>query len=165
MRTRHQKGFTLIELMIVVAIVAILAAIAIPQYQNFTIRSQVTEGMSLASGLETKILDYYNSQGSMPANNAALGYADSTGTQIQGKYVASVASTAGVITVTFGNSAASALTATGTNTLALNPGTNAGGDVVWYCGKTAPSSGITPPSSPGSNTVSVTYLPKNCSSP
>ena len=73
MRSQVQKGFTLIELMIVVAIIAILAAIAIPQYQNFTARAQVSEGISLASGLETKIADYYNSTGNWPTDNTTLG--------------------------------------------------------------------------------------------
>ena len=62
-----QKGFTLIEFMIVIAIIRILAAIAIPAYQNYTIRSQVTEGLSLADGWKTAISEYYAQNGSFPA--------------------------------------------------------------------------------------------------
>ena len=68
-----QKGFTLIELMIVVAIIGILAAIAIPAYQDYTIRSQVTEGLSLASAVKAGVAEYYANYGSWPANLAAMG--------------------------------------------------------------------------------------------
>ena len=64
-----QKGFTLIELMIVVAIIGILAAIAIPAYQDYTIRAQVTEGLSLAGGVQTAVADYYAQKGTYPAAN------------------------------------------------------------------------------------------------
>ncbi len=66
-----QKGFTLIELMIVVAIIGILAAIAIPAYQDYTARAQLSEAMTLASGLKTKVSDIFSQDGSCPANTAA----------------------------------------------------------------------------------------------
>ena len=68
-----QKGFTLIELMIVIAIIGILAAIAIPAYQNYTIRSQVTEGLSLADGWKTSISEYYAQNGSFPTTSNSSG--------------------------------------------------------------------------------------------
>src|SRR5882724_12787447 len=81
-----QKGFTLIELMIVVAIIGILAAIAIPAYQDYTIRSQVTEGLSLASAVKAGVAEFYANYGSWPADLTALGYTSNP----SGKYVTSV---------------------------------------------------------------------------
>ena len=79
------KGFTLIELMIVVAIIGILAAVAIPQYQNYVARAQVSEALVLASGAKTGVAEYYMVNGKWPANNAAAGLADKE--DIIGKYV------------------------------------------------------------------------------
>ena len=70
---RVQQGFTLIELMIVVAIIGILAAIALPAYQDYTIRSQASEGKILASGGKTAVAEFYNNTGRMPANNSSAG--------------------------------------------------------------------------------------------
>src|SRR5580692_2062117 len=106
-----QKGFTLIELMIVVAIIAILAAIAIPAYQDYVIRSQVSEGSSLAEGSKTALAEFYSNKGYFPANNVSAGVA--TATSIVGNYVQSVTvsgSTAtGTITVLYGVQANTAI--------------------------------------------------------
>ena len=90
-----QKGFTLIELMIVVAIIGILAAIALPAYQDYTARAQVSEALILADGQKGAVTEYYADKGAFPADNAAAGIASSTA--ISGKYVASVNIASGVI--------------------------------------------------------------------
>ena len=85
---KKQQGFTLIELMIVVAIIAILAAIAISQYQDYVIRSQVSEGSSLADGTKTAVAEFYNNYGRFAADNASYGL--SPPASIAGKYVTQV---------------------------------------------------------------------------
>jgi type IV pilus assembly protein PilA len=102
MKKHLQQGFTLIELMIVVAIIGILAAIAIPAYQDYTIRSQVSEGAVLADGVKTAMVEYYNNKGAWPTSQASAGLESAA--SIGGKYVGSVdvAGTAGKIVVKFG---------------------------------------------------------------
>jgi type IV pilus assembly protein PilA len=95
---RNQQGFTLIELMIVVAIIGILAAIAIPQYQNYVARSEMSEALSLAEGLKPNIAEYYTQKGSCPSSNSNARAADSD--KISGKYVASVSTSGCAITAT-----------------------------------------------------------------
>src|SRR6202790_3992735 len=96
-----QKGFTLIELMIVVAIIGILAAIAIPAYQNYTIRAQGTEGLTLADGWKTGIAEYYSNTGNMRGAIANLAGTTSS----VGKYEASILVSTGSIVITYGNAA------------------------------------------------------------
>lgn len=96
MNVNHaQKGFTLIELMIVVAIIGILAAVAIPAYQDYTARAQASEAVNLLGGLKTPIVDYYQTNGSAPAI-ANLGTFTSSG-----KYVSSITAASGTYTATF----------------------------------------------------------------
>jgi len=96
-----QQGFTLIELMIVVAIIGILAAIAIPAYQDYTIRAQVSEGLSLSGGAKVAVTEFYQDRGVFPTTNLEAGI--ETNTNIRGKYVNDVAVAAGgVVTVTYG---------------------------------------------------------------
>src|SRR5437667_392703 len=97
----RQSGFTLIELMIVVAIIGILASIAIPAYQDYTIRAQVTEAFSLASELKGPIQEYRKERGTLPSNNGAAGVPDPD--KLIGNYVTRVEVAQGAINVTFGN--------------------------------------------------------------
>jgi len=139
-----QRGFTLIELMIVVAIIAVLAAIAIPAYQNYLIRTQVTEGMSLATGAKAAVWEFVSNTGRFPGSNQSAGLAKAT--SIAGKYVIQVDVTGGKITATFGNNANTAIQASGQDTLVLSPWTSSG-TIVWSC---------TP------STVDPKYLPSSC---
>ncbi|EMT5470433.1 pilin, partial [Neisseria gonorrhoeae] len=91
-----QKGFTLIELMIVIAIVGILAAVALPAYQDYTARAQVSEAILLAEGQKSAVTEYYLNHGIWPANNTSAGVASPS--DIKGKYVESVTVTNGVVT-------------------------------------------------------------------
>lgn len=97
-----QKGFTLIELMIVIAIIGILAVIALPAYQDYTARAQVSEAISLMEGQKSAVVEYYADKGKWPTNNAQAGIA--VATDIKGKYVAQVAVGAnGALTATMKN--------------------------------------------------------------
>ncbi|HHK0550501.1 TPA: pilin, partial [Neisseria gonorrhoeae] len=97
-----QKGFTLIELMIVIAIVGILAAVALPAYQDYTARAQVSEAILLAEGQKSAVTEYYLNNGEWPENNTSAGVANPT--EIKGKYVQSVTVTNGVVTATMASS-------------------------------------------------------------
>ena len=137
MSIKISKGFTLIELMIVVAIIAILAAIALPAYQDYVIRSQVSEGSVLSDGAKTAIAEYYSNKGTAPTDNASAGLASSL--SITGKYVKSLSVTSGVIATVF--SMASPQRANSSidgSTLTFTPTFGAtAGSTVWTC-----SSGI-----------------------
>ncbi|HGH6232813.1 TPA: pilin [Neisseria meningitidis] len=93
-----QKGFTLIELMIVIAIVGILAAVALPAYQDYTARAQVSEAILLAEGQKSAVTEYYLNHGEWPKNNTSAGVA--TSANIKGKYVEKVEVKNGVVTAT-----------------------------------------------------------------
>lgn len=145
------KGFTLIELMIVVAIIAILAAIALPAYQDYVIRSQVSEGSVLADGAKTAMVEYYQNNNKWPADNASAGLA--TNTSINGKYVSKVdvGVVGGIIEATFSSTAPQvANSKIDTKVLAFSAITNGGvGSIRWHCAV-------------AQTTVASKYLPASC---
>jgi len=128
---KNQKGFTLIELMIVVAIIAILAAIAISQYQDYVIRSQVSEGSSLADGVKTAVGEFVNNRGYFPVANQSAGLA--LPASIVGSYVESVDAAGGLIEAQYGNTAPQAANAAIVGmVLQFSPVTSAG-SIRWVC--------------------------------
>jgi type IV pilus assembly protein PilA len=132
---RKQQGFTLIELMIVVAIIGILAAIAIPAYQDYTIRAQVSEGLNLSAGAKAAVTEYYQDQGTFPTTNAIAGL-EAAG-NITGKYVSLVTvtgtATNGVITVTYSSTAPRSANAKIDAATLVMTGTDNLGSVSWNC--------------------------------
>jgi type IV pilus assembly protein PilA len=141
------RGFTLIELMVIVAVIAILAAIALPAYQDYLIRAQVAEGASLIDGAKTAVASFYADTGHFPSNNQSAGLASSS--SIVGTYVSklSVATPSGVIQATYGTGNVNK--AILNQVLALSAVTNAG-SVSWACNNTA------------TTTLNPRYLPLAC---
>jgi type IV pilus assembly protein PilA len=141
---KKQQGFTLIELMIVVAIIGILAAIAIPAYQDYTIRAQVSEGLSLSAGAKAAVTEFFQDRGALPTGNTDAGLA--VANTITGNYVTgvTVGNADGIITVAFGNQAHSAITG---QSLTLTANTTIAGSVAWTCAR---------------NTLAAKHVPAAC---
>jgi type IV pilus assembly protein PilA len=167
-----QKGFTLIELMIVVAIIGILAAIAIPAYQNYTIRAQVTEGLNLADGWKTSLSEFYAQNGAFPAG-VVTNPANASQTQMYqqgtttGKYVKSVGLSKGAIQITYGATGGFvANSKLDTKTLDVIPLLSSNNDIVWICGTAAIPTGASADASTSATSadtnVPIQYLPAAC---
>lgn len=162
-----QKGFTLIELMIVVAIIGILAAIAIPAYQDYTIRAQVSEGLTLAADVKAGIAEYVAQVGNWPVTLAEAGLGSAVATDKQGRYVDSVEIDNGTIDITYGHDANDKIK---TKHLAIQPFLNTNGDVVWRCGNAnvpmapaSPDAGtVTSTGSDTLTTLSDKHMPASC---
>lgn len=144
LRQRISAGFTLIELMIVVAIIAILAAIAIPAYQDYLIRAQVSEGMSLGSGAKAAIWDFVSNTGRFPPGNQSAGLAGIS--SITGSYASSVDVTGGKIKVLYQGPKANIAINGLAKYLMLSPVTHSG-SITWTCTL---------------STLNPKYLPTSC---
>jgi type IV pilus assembly protein PilA len=164
-----QKGFTLIELMIVVAIIGILAAIAIPAYQDYTIRAQVSEGLTLASDVKAGIAEFVAQTGEWPDDLAEAGLGSATATDKTGRYVSGIDVDTGTITITYGLDVNTRIDG---ETLAIQPFVNENGDVVWMCGNasqpdasyenSAGAVGSGNDSITGTTSVLDKYMPASC---
>lgn len=144
MKRSIQQGFTLIELMIVVAIIGILAAVALPAYQDYTVRSKITEGLTLAASAKTAVSEHRLSQGTWPATNAIAGYGSP-----DTKYVTGISIANGVITISYRAGSSGAGVGANANNLVLSP-LSATGAIDWRCKR------------PSANPVDAKYLPANC---
>ncbi|MBH6691626.1 pilin [Neisseria meningitidis] len=157
-----QKGFTLIELMIVIAIVGILAAVALPAYQDYTARAQVSEAILLAEGQKSAVTEYYLNHGEWPSNNTSAGVA--TSSKIKGKYVKEVEVKNGVVTAT--------MLSTGVNKEIQGKklslwAKRQDGSVKWFCGQPVTRNAnnaddVAAATANGNGKIDTKHLPSTC---
>ncbi len=158
-----QKGFTLIELMIVVAIIGILASLAVSAYQTYLVRAQVAEGIGLAASAMTSVIDAYHQTGEPPADLTEAGMSG-LASDTKGKYVSGVDVLNGRVDVTFGNDAHAEIFG---QSLSFTPYSSGDSSINWRCGA-APAppgtllSGATITTAYLAPTVATRYLPGTC---
>nr|WP_101116834.1 pilin [Neisseria meningitidis] len=159
-----QKGFTLIELMIVIAIVGILAAVALPAYQDYTARAQVSEAILLAEGQKSAVTEYYLNHGIWPGDNSSAGVASSS--TIKGKYVKSVEVKNGVVTATMLSSGVNKEIQGRKLSLWAK---RQDGSVKWFCGQpveraanNAANDAVTAATANGNGKIDTKHLPSTC---
>jgi type IV pilus assembly protein PilA len=140
MKRSMQKGFTLIELMIVVAIIGILAAVALPAYQDYTVRAKASELILAASGGKTAVAEFYGVNGALPAASSLVLTSQAS------KYVATVVQSAGIITVTGATAASGGDANLSGATITMTPTAAGNGVLTWAC----------------SGTVAIKYRPASC---
>ncbi len=163
---KQNQGFTLIELMIVVAIIGILASIAVSAYQTYTVRAQVAEALNMAAGAKAPVVDAFNTTGSPPADRTAAGMT-ALATDTQGKYVASVDIDDGRVDITFGNDAHQDIHG---GTVSFTPYMAPSGSIVWRCAAAPAPAGTVLLTGGGvtsahvAPTIDSRYLPSSCRS-
>lgn len=156
-------GFTLIELMIVIAIIGVLAAIAIPQYQDYVTRSKISEGLNLAESAKIAVANTFQANGQMPTAGSNASYGLPASTSITGTYVTSVyvAPETGQITVYYGANVGGGVAAG--DKLTLTPGTSPEAAIAWACGYSSVTiNGVTVGGPGAGTTVPAKYLPAIC---